>query len=125
MRVKMDETAKRRVRTHQLLFNSKAPAGVGKVIWWPRQIAYRRHRLRWERKIESLREMSKGGRPPLLSEQIAELRETSVAGPMASGYGKSLGTFRPVCFLIQKRHDVECVGKFVWRTFGPKGISSQ
>ena len=126
MTVKMDEAAKRRIRAGRLLLKGKAPAEVAKIVGAPRQTVYRWLGLLREQGIDSLREMSKGGRPSLMSaEQVAELREALLAGPMANGYATDLWTLKRVRLLIQKRFDIKYSDVNVWRILGALGFSSQ
>lgn len=126
MAVRMDEAAKRRIRAGRLLLKGKAPAEVAKTVGAPRQTVYRWLGVLREQGIDSLREMSKGGRPSLMSEeQIAELREALLAGPMANGYATDLWTLKRVRLLIQKRFDIQYSDVNVWRILGALGFSSQ
>ena len=126
MTVKMDEAAKRRIRAGRLLLKGKAPAEVAKVVGAPRQTVYRWLGVLREQGIDSLREMSKGGRPSLMSaDQAAELREALLAGPIANGYATDLWTLKRVRLLIQKRFDIKYSDVNVWRILGALGFSSQ
>lgn len=126
MTVKMDEAAKRRMRAGRLLLKGKSPAEVAKVVGAPRQTVYRWLGVLREQGIDNLREMSKGGRPSLMSaEQIAELREALLAGPMANGYATDLWTLKRVRLLIQKRFGIQYSDVNVWRILGALGFSSQ
>jgi transposase len=126
MAKKMDEAAKRRVRAGRLLLSGKAPAEVAKQVGAPRQTVYRWQEVLRERGIDFLREMGKAGRPSLMSaEQLGELREALLAGPLASGYGSELWTLKRVRLLIEKRFGIEYSDVNVWRILGAMGFSSQ
>jgi len=126
MAVKMDEAAKRRVRAGRLLLKDKPPAEVAKLVGAPRQTVYRWLAVLREEGIDGLREMSKGGRPSLMTaEQVAELRELLLAGPIASGYGTDLWTLKRVRLLIEKRFGIRYSDVNVWRILGAMGFSSQ
>lgn len=126
MAVKMDEAGKRRVRAGRLLLKDKPPAEVAKLVGAPRQTVYRWLAVLREEGIDGLREMSKGGRPSLMTdEQVAELRELLLAGPIASGYGTDLWTLKRVRLLIEKRFGIRYSDVNVWRILGAMGFSSQ
>jgi transposase len=126
MAKKMDEAAKRRVRAGRLLLRGKAPAEVAKLVGAPRQTVYRWQEVLRERGIDFLREMGKAGRPSLMSaEQLGELREALLAGPLASGYGSELWTLKRVRLLIEKRFGIQYSDVNVWRILGAMGFSSQ
>lgn len=126
MAVKMDEAAKRRVRAGRLLLKEKPPAEVAKLVGAPRQTVYRWLAVLREQGIDGLREMSKGGRPSLMTaEQVAELRELLLAGPIASGYVTDLWTLKRVRPLIEKRFGIRYSDVNVWRILGAMGFSSQ
>lgn len=126
MAVEMEEAAKRRVRAGRLLLKGKAPAEVAKTVGAPRQTVYRWLGVLQERGIDALREMSKGGRPSLMSaEQIDALREALLAGPIANGYGTDLWTLKRVRLLIGKRFGIQYSDVHVWRILGAMGFSSQ
>jgi transposase len=126
MAIKMDEAARRRVRAGRLLLNGRAPAEVAKVVGAPRQTVYRWLDVLRERGLDGLREMSKGGRPSLMAEeQVAELREALLAGPMANGYGTDLWTLKRVRLLIEKRFGIKYSDVHVWRILGALGFASQ
>ncbi|MGA7179592.1 MAG: IS630 family transposase [Thiobacillaceae bacterium] len=126
MAVKMDEAAKRRVRAGRLLEKGKAPAEVAKAVGAPRQTVYRWLGILREGGIDALRVMSRGGRPPLMvAEQVEELREALLAGPMANGYGTDLWTLKRVRLLIAKRFGIKYSDVHVWRILGAMGFSSQ
>ena len=126
MAVKMDEAAKRRVRAGRLLLKDKPPAEVAKLVGAPRQTVYRWLAVLREQGIDGLRDMSKGGRPSLMTtEQVAELRELLLAGPIASGYGTDLWTLKRVRLLIEKRFGIRYSDVNVWRILGAMGFSSQ
>lgn len=126
MAVKMDEAAKRRVRAGRLLLKDKPPAEVAKLVGAPRQTVYRWLAVLREQGIDGLRDMSKGGRPSLMTgAQVAELRELLLAGPIASGYGTDLWTLKRVRLLIEKRFGIRYSDVNVWRILGAMGFSSQ
>lgn len=126
MAVKMNEAAKRRVRAGRLLLKDKPPAEVAKLVGAPRQTVYRWLAVLREQGIDGLRDMSKGGRPSLMTaEQVAELRELLLAGPIASGYGTDLWTLKRVRLLIEKRFGIQYSDVNVWRILGAMGFSSQ
>ena len=126
MVVKMDELAKRRVRAGRLLHKDKPPADVAKLVGAPRQTVYRWLAVLREEGIDGLREMSKGGRPSLMTaEQVADLRELLLAGPIASGYGTDLWTLKRVRLLIEKHFGIRYSDVNVWRILGAMGFSSQ
>lgn len=126
MAVKMDEAAKRRVRAARLLLKGEKPGKVAELVGAPRQTVYRWLDVLREGGIEALREMSKGGRPSQLSpEQLAELREALLAGPIANGYATDLWTLKRVRLLIEKRFGVSYSDVHVWRILGAMGFSSQ
>jgi len=126
MAVKMDEAAKRRVRAGRLLLKGKAPAEVAKAVGAPRQTVYRWLGVLQEHGIDGLRVMSQGGRPSRMSaEQVAELREALLAGPMANGYGTDLWTLKRVRLLIERRFGIKYSDVNVWRILGAMGFSSQ
>ncbi len=126
MAAKMDEAARRRVRAGRLLLKGKKPAVVAATVGAPRQTVYRWLGVLQEEGIDGLREMSKGGRPSLMSdEQIGELREALLAGPMAAGYGTDLWTLKRVRLLIEKRFGIKYSDVNVWRILGAMGFSSQ
>jgi Transposase and inactivated derivatives len=126
MAAKMDEAAKRRVRAGRLLLKGKKPAEVAAMVGAPRQTVYRWLGVLQEEGIDGLREMSKGGRPSLMSdEQIGQLREALLAGPMAAGYGTDLWTLKRVRLLIEKRFGIRYSDVNVWRILGAMGFSSQ
>ena len=126
MAVKMDEAVKRRVRAARLLLKGEKPAKVAELVGAPRQTVYRWLDVLREGGIEALREMSKGGRPSQLSsEQLAELREALLAGPIANGYATDLWTLKRVRLLIEKRFGVSYSDVHVWRILGAMGFSSQ
>jgi transposase len=126
MSVKMDEAAKRRVRAGRLLLNGKKPAEVAAAVGAPRQTVYRWQDVLREWGIDGLRDMSKGGRPSLMSvEQFEALREALLAGPIASGYGTDLWTLKRVRLLIEKRFGIRYSDVHVWRILGSMGFSSQ
>jgi len=126
MAVKMDEAAKRRVRAGRLLLKDKPPAEVAKLVGAPRQTVYRWLAVLREQGIDGLRDMSKGGRPSLMTtEQVAELRELLLAGPIANGYGTDLWTLKRVRLLIEKRFGIRYSDVNVWRILGAMGFSSQ
>jgi transposase len=79
-----------------------------------------------EHGIEGLREMSKGGRPAWITgEQLDELRELLLAGPIANGYGTDLWTLKRVRLLIEKQFGIAYSDVHVWRILGSLGLSSQ
>jgi transposase len=79
-----------------------------------------------EKGIDGLREMSKGGRPCLMSgEQIEALREALLAGPMAAGYDTDLWTLRRVRLLSERRFGIKYSDVHVWRILGAMGFQSQ
>lgn len=126
MAVKIDAAAKRRVRAGRLLLNDKLPAEVAAIVGAPRQTVYRWLGVLQEQGIDGLRVMSKGGRPSLMSaEQVEELREALIAGPMANGYGTDLWTLKRVRLLIEKRFGIRYSDVNVWRILGAMGFSSQ
>lgn len=126
MAVKMDEAAKRRVRAGRLLLKGKTPPEVARTVGAPRQTVYRWLSVLEEHGIEGLREMSKGGRPGRMSaEQLDELRELLLAGPIASGYGTDLWTLKRVRLLIEKQFGITYSDVHVWRILGAMGFSSQ
>lgn len=126
MSVKMDEAAKRRVRAGRLLQKGKAPAEVAKTVGAPRQTVYRWLGVLREQGLDGLRVMSRGGRPSLMSnDQVEELREALLAGPMANGYGTDLWTLKRVRLLIEKRFGIPYSDVNVWRILGSMGFSSQ
>ena len=126
MAVKMDEAAKRRVRAGRLLLKDKSPADVAKLVGAPRQTVYRWLAVLREEGIDGLREMSKGGRPSLMTAgQVVELCELLLAGPIASGYGTDLWTLKRVRLLIEKRFGIRYSDVNVWRILGAMGFSSQ
>lgn len=126
MGVKMDAAAKRRVRAGRLLLKDKSPAEVAAIVGAPRQTVYRWLGVLQEQGIDGLRVMSKGGRPSLMSaEQIEELREALIAGPMANGYGTDLWTLKRVRLLIEKQFGIRYSDVNVWRILGAMGFSSQ
>jgi transposase len=126
MAVKMDEAAKRRVRAGRLLLKGKTPPEVAKAVGAPRQTVYRWLGVLQEYGIEGLREMSKGGRPAwITSEQLDELRELLLAGPIANGYGTDLWTLKRVRLLIEKQFGITYSDVHVWRILGSLGFSSQ
>mgnify|MGYP001188630711 CR=1 FL=1 len=126
MAVKMDEAAKRRVRAGRLLLKDKPPAEVAKLVGAPRQTVYRWLAVLREQGIDGPRDMSKGGRPSLMTtEQVAELRELLLAGPIANGYGTDLWTLKRVRLLIEKRFGIRYSDVNVWRILGAMGFSSQ
>ena len=126
MAVKIDEAAKRRVRAGRLLLKDKPPAEVAKLVGAPRQTVYRWLAVLREQGIDGLRDMSKGGRPSLMTtEQVAELRELLLAGPIANGYGTDLWTLKRVRLLIEKRFGIRYSDVNVWRILGAMGFSSQ
>jgi transposase len=123
---KMDEAARRRVRAGRLLLKGKKPAEVAARVGAPRQTVYRWLGVLQEEGIDGLREMSKGGRPCLMSgEQIEALREALLAGPMAAGYGTDLWTIKRVRLLIEKRFGIKYSDVHVWRILGAMGFQSQ
>ena len=126
MAVKMDEAAKRRVRAGHLLLKGKTPREVAKTVGAPRQTVYRWLGILQEHGIEGLREMSKGGRPAWISgEQMDQLRELLLAGPITSGYGTDLWTLKRVRLLIEKRFGIKYSDVHVWRILGAMGFSCQ
>jgi transposase len=126
MAVKMDEAAKRRVRAGRLLLKGKTAPEVAKAVGAPRQTVYRWLGVLQEYGIEGLREMSKGGRPAwITSEQLDELRELLLAGPIANGYGTDLWTLKRVRLLIEKQFGITYSDVHVWRILGSLGFSSQ
>ncbi len=125
MAVKMDEAAKRRVRAGRLLLEGKTPPEVAKAVGAPRQTVYRWLGVLQEHGIEGLREMNKGGRPAWMSdEQVDELRELLLAGPMASGYGTDLWTLKRVRLLIEKQLGIAYSEVHVWRILRALDCSS-
>lgn len=126
MALKLDEAAKRRVRAGRLLLRGKAPAEVAEMVGAPRQTVYRWLSVLQEQGIDGLRVMSKGGRPSLMSpEQVVELRNALLAGPIANGYGTDLWTLKRVRLLIEKRFSIKYSDVNVWRILGALGFSSQ
>lgn len=126
MSKKLDEAAKRRVRAGRLLLKGKAPSEVAQTVGAPRQTVYRWLEVLREHGIDGLREMSKGGRPAMIcAEQLDELREALLAGPIASGYGTDLWTLKRVRLLIEKRFGIQYSDVHVWRILGGMGFSSQ
>jgi len=126
MAEKMDEAAKRRLRAGRLLLKGKKPAEVAAMVGALRQTVYRWQDVLRESGVDGLREMSKGGRPSLMSaEQVEELREALLAGPIASGYGTDLWTLKRVRLLIEKRFGIRYSDVNVWRILGAMGFSSQ
>lgn len=86
MAAKMDEATRRRVRAGRLLLKGKKPAEVAATVGAPRQTVYRWLGVLQEQGIDGLRVMSKGGRPSRMSaEQLEELRQALLAGPIANG----------------------------------------
>jgi len=76
--------------------------------------------------IDALRDMSKGGRPALMSEeQMAELRQALLDGPLANGYATDLWTIKRVRLMIEKRFGIAYSDVHVWRLLGALGFSSQ
>lgn len=126
MVAKMSEAAKRRVRAGRLLQKGKKPSEVAALVGAPRQTVYRWLDVLREDGIAGLREMSKGGRPALMStEQMSELREALLSGPIASGYATELWTLKRVRLLIEKRFGIAYSDVHVWRILGAMGFSSQ
>lgn len=126
MAAKMDAAAKRRVRAARLLLKGEKPAKVAELVGAPRQTVYRWLDVLREGGIDALREMSKGGRPSQMSpEQLAQLRETLLAGPIANGYATDLWTLKRVRLLIEKRFGIAYSDVHVWRILGALGFSSQ
>ena len=126
MAVKMDEAARRRVRAGRLLMKGKKPAEVAAMVGAPRQTVYRWRGVLQEKGIDGLREMSKGGRPSRMrAEQLEELRQALLAGPVACGYGTDLWTLKRVRLLIEKRFGIRYSEVHVWRILGAMGFSSQ
>lgn len=126
MSVKMDEAAKakQRVRAGRLLLKAKTPPEVARTVGVPRQAVYRWLGVLQEHGIEGLREMSKGGRPARMSaEQLDELRELLLAGPIANGYGTDLWTLRRARLLIEKQFGITYSDVHVWRILGALGFS--
>lgn len=126
MSKQMDEAVKRRVRAGRLLLKGKAPSEVAKTVGAPRQTVYRWLAVLREQGIDGLRNMSKGGRPSIISvEQIDELREALLEGPVANGYGTDLWTLKRVRLLIEKRFGIQYSDVHVWRILGAMGFFSQ
>lgn len=126
MAVKMDESARRRVRAGRLLLNDKSPAEVAKRVGAPRQTVYRWLAVLRAEGIDGLRDMSKGGRPSRMTpEQVAKLRELLLVGPVANGYGTDLWTLKRVRLLIGKHFGIQYSDVNVWRILGAMGFSSQ
>lgn len=125
MAMKMDESAKRRVRAG-LLLKGKTPPEVARTVGAPRQTVYRWLGVLQEQGIGGLREMSKGGRPARITdEQLETLRERLLAGPVANGYGTDLWTLKRVRLLIEKYFGIAYSDVHVWRILASLGFSSQ
>jgi transposase len=123
---KMDEAARRRVRAGRLLLKGKKPAEVAARVGALRQTVYRWLGVLQEKGIDGLREMSKGGRPCLMSgEQIEALPEALLAWPMAAGNGTDLWTIKRVLLLIEKRFGIKYSDVHVLRILGAMGFQSQ
>lgn len=126
MAARMDEAAKRRVRAGRLLLKGTKPADVAELVGAPRQTVYRWLDVLRESGIDGLRDMSKGGRPALMSaEQLGELREALLEGPIANGYATDLWTIKRVRLLIERRFGITYSDVHVWRLLGLLGFSSQ
>ncbi|MGH8455874.1 MAG: helix-turn-helix domain-containing protein [Stenotrophobium sp.] len=115
----MNEAIQRRTRAGRLLLEGISPSEVAKTVGAPRQTVYRWLGVLQQQGIEGLQEMSKGGRPSLMSpEQVAELRKVLLAGPIASGYEADFWTLRQVQLLIQNRFGIKYSGVNAWRILG-------
>jgi transposase len=126
MAVKLDEATKRRIRAGRLLLKGKTAPEVARAVGAPRQTVYRWLGVLQEHGIEGLRAMSKGGRPAWITgEQLDELRELLLTGPIANGYGTDLWTLKRVRLLIEKQFGIAYSDVHVWRILGSLGFSSQ
>lgn len=126
MAERMDEASRRRVKAGRLLLKGQTPAEVAKIVGAPRQTVYRWLDVLREHGIDGLRIMNKGGRRSRMTpEQVSELREALVAGPIACGYGTDLWTLKRVRLLIEKRFGIAYSDVHVWRILGAMGFSSQ
>lgn len=76
--------------------------------------------------IAALREMSRGGRPPLLgAEELMQLQIALLEWPTAHGFGTPLWTLKPVRVFIERQFGVRYSDVHVWRLLGKMGFSSQ
>jgi len=123
---KMDDGAKRRVRAARLLQRGRTPAEVAVLVGAPRQTVYRWKAVLENEGIDALRDMSRGGRPPLLgAEELVQLQIALLEGPTEHGFGTPLWTIKRVRVLIERRFGVRHSDVHVWRLLGQMGFSSQ
>lgn len=125
-KIKSDEAAKRRVRAARLLQAGHKPADVAKKVGAPRQTVYRWKDVLETEGIDALRDMSKGGRPPLLgAEELVAIQIALMEGPTAHGFGTPLWTIKRVRVFIERKFKVRYSDVHVWRLLGQMGFSSQ
>lgn len=125
-KIKSDEAAKRRVRAARLLRAGHKPADVAKKVGAPRQTVYRWKDVLEAEGIDALRDMSKGGRPPLLgAEELVAIQIALMEGPTAHGFGTPLWTIKRVRVFIERTFKVRYSDVHVWRLLGQMGFSSQ
>lgn len=123
---RMDEAARRRIRAGRLLQAGYKPAEVAERVGAPRQTVYRWKDVLERQGIDALRDMSKGGRPPLLgAEELIQLQIALLEGPTAHGFGMPLWTIKRVRLWIERQFGVRYSDVHVWRLLGQMGFSSQ
>ena len=125
-KIKSDEAAKRRVRAARLLQAGHKPADVAKRVGAPRQTVYRWKAVLEAEGIDALRDMSKGGRPPLLgAEELVKLQIALMEGPTAHGFGTPLWTIKRVRVFIERTFKVRYSDVHVWRLLGQMGFPAR
>ena len=121
-----DEAVKRRIRAGRLLMAGKPPPEVARIVGAPRQTVYRWQDVLKVGGIDGLREMNKGGRPPLLgAAELSRLYVALLEGPEANGFTTPLWTLKRVRLLIEREFGVRYSEVHVWRLLGQLGLSNQ
>lgn len=125
-KAKPGDAAKRRIRAARLLQAGGKPAEVAVLVGAPRQTVYRWKTVLENEGIDALRDMSRGGRPPLLgAEELMQLQVALLEGPTAHGFGTPLWTLKRVRLFIERQFGVRYSDVHVWRLLGQMGFSSQ
>lgn len=125
-KAKIDDAAKRRLRAARLLQAGRSPAEVAVLVEAPRQTVYRWKSVLENEGIDALRDMSRGGRPPLLgAAELIQLQIALLEGPTEHGFGTPLWTIKRVRVFIERRFGVRYSDVHVWRLLGQMGFSSQ
>jgi transposase len=117
---------KRRRKAAALFEKEQSAAEVARRVGVARQVAYR-WKSAWDQGgIDALASKGPAGpKPKLTPEQMEQVAEALVAGPVAQGYNTDLWTLPRVSMLIEEMTGVRYHPGHVWRLLDSSGFSCQ